>query len=354
MTKRLLYRVIKAPMLACVCFVAALPSSASAADRLVSDPSTGCKVYLSDAERPGTVVSWSGACGPDGFAHGDGVLNWMEGGRVVTVARFEKAGGLIMDHGRMRLDIPANAVTADFNSSGTRCGSISAVVAPAVDLAFFPVVNAIIDQLLRNYNAACRNASGQIEMLRVTINYTGQESRGIRSDDIVLSVLRNGERQYHGFSSAASQEAKVMAANQRLAAENQRREVAEREAAKAVFNQRAAEIRQGFYSNIAVSPDAPPLNSLSANPFVHNGKTASYVATFMQMVTAQDALFVWGNNAFILRGAPPDLLRERGDFVVAGKVDGNTTYSSGVVPVLRHVKLYRCAQSRCEDFVGKR
>ncbi len=47
---------------------------ARAAEMLVSDPNTGCKVYIDSGERPGSAVIWEGACTTDKYANGDGTL----------------------------------------------------------------------------------------------------------------------------------------------------------------------------------------------------------------------------------------------------------------------------------------
>jgi hypothetical protein len=322
---------------------------------LLIDPATGCKIDVPWTPTAGTVANWTGKCNSNRMADGDGVLTIITNGRATAIGRFSAAGGLNMSNGNMRIEVPPSAVTATYVSDGIRCGVIKAIVEPAVDLAVEEVLNQVIAKLRRDYDAACPGALNRIGMVYGSIFYRGHETRGL-SADVSFSIERSGKLAWHGFSAHASQETQLGFANQRIRAEEQRKQEEARRAGQAALNQRAAELRKSFYSNVTLTQNAPSISNLTTNVFAYNGNTVSYVARFAQMVSAQDALFLVGQSAFMLKGAPLDQLREPGQYVVAGRVDGNTQYSSGMgtalLPVLKYVKLYRCQQSSCEEFVG--
>ncbi len=64
-------------------FSAALPGAAQAAEqappRWIADAKTGCKVW-DPAPQAGESISWSGPC-KEGFADGEGTLQWFNHGR---------------------------------------------------------------------------------------------------------------------------------------------------------------------------------------------------------------------------------------------------------------------------------
>ena len=57
----------------------------SGASDELADPTTGCKIVRADNE-PNIGITWSGEC-YHGLAHGQGVLQWFQGGK--PIARFE-------------------------------------------------------------------------------------------------------------------------------------------------------------------------------------------------------------------------------------------------------------------------
>ncbi|MGB5454033.1 MAG: hypothetical protein WBM59_14575 [Sedimenticolaceae bacterium] len=64
--------------------LAILLSGGALANTWHADPISGCAVF--DAEDPQTevLISWSGDCDQNGHASGDGVLSWIDDGRLIS------------------------------------------------------------------------------------------------------------------------------------------------------------------------------------------------------------------------------------------------------------------------------
>jgi hypothetical protein len=69
----------------------------SAESGWISDPRTGCRVTNANPQ-PNEAITWSGGC-ENGFAKGQGVLQWFENGRPAERYEGELRNGQMDGHG---------------------------------------------------------------------------------------------------------------------------------------------------------------------------------------------------------------------------------------------------------------
>ena len=62
-------------------------STLAMAETWHADPISGCAVYDKDDAAKGVLISWSGGCDENKRATGQGVLSWIENGKLV--GRYE-------------------------------------------------------------------------------------------------------------------------------------------------------------------------------------------------------------------------------------------------------------------------
>ena len=78
---------MKLSSVACCILLCTLGSGAAFAGTWRADPITGCTVFDTEESTVDVLVSWSGECDAEKRATGDGVLSWIEAGRLI--ARYD-------------------------------------------------------------------------------------------------------------------------------------------------------------------------------------------------------------------------------------------------------------------------
>lgn len=330
-----------------------IPSARAAeiAKILVSDPNTGCKVYIDSDERPGTGVIWKGSCTADKYANGDGTLYWTAGGEVYFLAHFAKSGGLIMENGHIRVDIPDDAMTFTFDKCTKHAGRVKAIVRRDVDVVVSPVLNSLVNRLVEQYKSACAESWRENGALGIGMTYEGYKGTGGYSQSLGMVVFRNGDKKFHykGFWSDREEEVRTVnqknreAAEQKRAAQNRQRQ----EQLQRALDQKA----QAFADKYGATGGWVNWQQLSSNPFSYEGKTLVFNAEFERMVTSTSGIF---SNVVFSR-VPKNVFTHPGKVMLAGKVLGTTNIKNQFggevsVPHIRYLGHINCRDSDCDGY----
>lgn len=324
--------------------------SAQAAEMLVSDPSTGCKVYIDSGERPGAGVKWKGACTTDGYANGDGTLYWTAGGKVYFVAHFAKSGGLIMENGHIRVDIPYDAITFSFENKCLAYATI--IVKPEVYLAFPPVLNALVNRMVGEYKSSCAKNWETGGNLDLQIYYNKKKHH--TEVDLHMSVDRNGSQKFYMIKALGARDEEIMRANQEIqeaAARNRDTQDRQRqERIQSNANQNVQAFAKKYGASGWVEWDR-----LNSNPFFYEGKILLFNTEFSRMITPTSGLF--GNVVF--SNLPKNAFTKPVKVLLAGKVLGSTDIKNqfgGTVsaPHIKYIGHYTCRSEDCEGYLTGR
>ena len=328
--------------------------SANATEMLVTDPSTGCKVYIDRGERSGAGIQWKGACNAAKYANGDGTLFWTAGGEVYFIAHFANHGGLIMENGHIRVELPDDAITSNFNSFGSECGGVTVIVRRDVDLAFPPVLDSIVNKVMKQFVSTCARPWAQEGTPRsITIYYQGNENRGWQYTDLEMSVDNNGAKQFHTTQAIIAEEAEVseaneqirnIAAQQRATQDRQRQEQTQRN-----LNIKA----QAFADKYGATGGWVQWDRLGSNPFSYQDKVLLFNTEFLSMITPTSGIFRYRAVTIVVSGIPNNTFTHQATVMLAGKVLGTTNVKNQLggevsVPQVRYLGSMVCQNSDCD------
>ena len=83
--------------------LAILLSSEVLAETWHADPISGCAVFDADAPSTEVLISWSGNCDQNGHASGDGVLSWIDDGKLIGRYVGTMQGGMANSQGVLEI-----------------------------------------------------------------------------------------------------------------------------------------------------------------------------------------------------------------------------------------------------------
>jgi len=321
---------------------------------LVSDPNTGCKVYIDSGERAGSGVKWDGACTTDKYANGDGTLWWTAGGKVYFVAHFVKRGGLIMENGHILVDIPDDAMTVTFDfraSQGVvykKCGGVTVTAIGDVYVAYPPVLNSLVNKLVEQYKSACPEEwqkRGGYTGIRMLYRDNADKDAGFAgSVDPNGKLTLNYDRALYASKIAtekANRQIEAVAKQQRAEQEKQQQEQAQRTLDQKL---QAFAAKYGALGWIK-------WETLLANPFSAEGKVYLFNAEFTRMITPTSGIF----NDIVVSDVPRNAFTTPTKTLLAGKVLGTTNIKNQLggevsVPHVRYLGHVACRDPDCEGY----
>ena len=320
---------------------------------LVSDPYTGCRVFIDRGERAGTYVIWKGACTADKYANGEGILYWVAGDsydKVYYAAHFTKRG-LVMQNGHIRKNIPEDVMTVEFNKNN-KCRSVNAVVKGDVDLGY-GVLDVLVNRVVSLYKDACPiewQQPGSFD-IKMTQEEIGGELSGYIDH-------RTGEGHYGSNSLNFRQERDRHAENSRLlllkqnadqVAAQQHRQRAEQAQQQA---QRALNQRVQAYADKYGAIGWAKWDILRANPFAHKNKVFLFNTSLSRMITPTSGIF---EGDILVSDIPKNAFTNTNKVTLAGKVLGNTNVKNQMggeasVPHIKYLNHIVCQSSDCNGF----
>lgn len=348
-------RVFLSSMLAVgLCATAAGQAQQTEEIKYLKDTKSGCKLAV-DPQYPDASLSWSGTCGADGVAAGEGVLTYRRGG-IFFMERTIKGNGLQMDHGRALPDFRTIKAMSDVAQKD--CGVVMVGVKPELDVADDTVAHWAI-KFANNVPAEkCPGDSGGVLMCI----YQGarpdfQNGTVFTQCPIWFQRQRNNyEWDFHGYRNRLREAREDQFKQRRFAeeAEEKRRlqaiqqanaQAASRTAAKNVADHRAAFMRQ--YSVISF----PNVGEVSANPFRFSGQVVGLVQTFSKMIASDKALM----SDIVLEGVPSTLFKGDETVLLAVKITGTTAVKTPLggevtAPKGTFVGVSRCADRQCSGY----
>ncbi|MDP2755165.1 MAG: hypothetical protein Q8P40_12360 [Nitrospirota bacterium] len=346
----------------------------------------GCKVW-NPFPKPNESVTWSGEC-VDGKAHGYGVLQWYEN-RIKTLRQeFTPTNGVRMEDGVAVATVESSTITFQiiecrkerkdkqgiqwYNSFRVVRGDVS----KDVDLGHPIVVKKILsmaEQFVWGECPAKAPFSDDVKLSNVNVKLYQNNQLAVRArsyPEMIGGITYDDKTEWRELdnyvlkkrlaeakAAQRAEEQRAIEAKKKAEEEKRRLELVTKKAREEKEKMEARKRFDEFVKKNGVK-EWPSVDSLSANPFVYEGKTVAIVVEFAEMLTPTQGLFLKGSQPFVVSNIPKGLFTSEKKVVLAGRGLGKTEvklplFGEVSVPHLKFVGVHFCKDWGCNEITVK-
>lgn len=357
-------------------------AEASEGNWIITDK--GCKVW-NPSPQPNESVTWSGEC-VDGKAHGNGILQWYQNRIESSQNIITTKNGITMVNGVMTANVDPSAV--DLSMIECRDGLfakviVKGVVEKEIDLSEYEVAPNILEKAAHFAKEKCPIGTNGFEDIYIYLCRENEELNSCavkakldaysysRDDKPKISNHSNREHEkrrkeeYAKYNEIKAEKERVqqekekqIEAQKKIEAAKKKSEIEMRKAAEAMKRQLEISKRYDEFVKKYGVKDWPSSDTLSANPFVYEGKTVAIKVEFREMLTATQGLFSSGDNLFVVSNIPKGFFTSKATVILASRGAGKTETKLPLlgtvsVPHLKYVGVHFCKDWQCSDIVPR-